>query len=90
MKDVKIDKVLAYVDSLALFRSKCDKNTGWVDALRYCNDIHSLLMVMWFVGALEYKEYEKLCKKYKVRYKDLRRYILYADIVDLEDRYINH
>lgn len=86
MKDVKIDKVLAYVDSLALFRSKCDKNTGWVDALRYCNDIQGLLMVMWLVGALEHKEYEKLCRKYKVRYKDLRRYIYYADIVDLVDK----
>lgn len=82
MKDIKIVKVIAYIDMLVKQRTGYDKRTGWLDSVRCCEQIQNILLLCWLSGGIDRKEYDSLAKKYKVRSKDIRRYIYTADVLD--------
>lgn len=82
MKNIQCEKVIAFLDMVAKQRNKCNYRYGWMEGLRYCEQLQTVLTFCWLSGGIDHKEYDSLCKKYKVRYKDIRKLIYSADILD--------
>lgn len=84
MKDLKSDKVLNYLDAMRSRRRKELSKKNYRDGLRYSEDVHNILHFLWLCGSIDYKEFKTLETRYRVRGKDMRKYVYCADIIDDE------
>lgn len=88
MKDCTTDKYLLVLDRMRNARNKAVRSNHchYLDGLRYSEDIHNILHFLFLAGSIDYGEFKKLELRYRVRSKDLRKYVYCADLIDDEIR----
>lgn len=84
MKDCTQEKYITALDRMRNQRNKVVRNRSghYLDGLRYSEDIHNILHFLWITGSIDYGEFKKLETRYRVRSKDLRKYVYCADLID--------
>lgn len=82
MKNLTSDKIMQYIIFVDRQRRNCNQKYGYMENIRYCEQLQTIFMFLWLCGAIDRKEYNTLSKKYKVRYKDMRKIIYTLDLAN--------
>lgn len=83
MKDVRVEKYLSLLDGYRRRRNDHIEK-DYMSALRYCEEIRTILHFLWMSGGIDHQEFKKLEKKYRVSGKDMRKYVYCVDLINEE------
>lgn len=84
MKDIRAEKVIRYLDNINRQRKQCTSKYGWIENVKYIEQIQTISMLMWLIGAIDHPEYKSLLKRYKATSKDMRKAIHINDLELME------